>query len=122
VTDSRDDFEFLDGDELGEEPGDPDLPGTHDYPPDRALGVDDPSIDTPDDVRTRELRRDVESDDDSPGFVLVAPDAEGGLDEEAQEIGVAVDATGVELSPEESALHVIEPSELDGSGDDVGGG
>jgi len=120
VTDSRDDFEFLDGDELGEEPGDADLPGTHNYPPDRALGVDDPSVDVPDDLATRELRRDVRSDDDSPGFVLVPPDGEGYSDEEAQEIAVAVDAAEADLPPEEAALHIIDPGEIEPGTDDYG--
>jgi hypothetical protein len=119
VTDDRDDFEFLDEDMLEQDPGDPELPGTQNFPPDAPLGADDPSIDTADDVLTRELRRNVPSDDESPGFVLVTPDAEGWPDQEPQEIGLAVDATGIELSPEESALHVIEPDELDGTGDDA---
>lgn len=110
VTDSRDDFEFLDGDDLGEEPGDEELPGTGDFPPDRALGVDDPSLDVPDDVRTRELRRDVESDDRSSGFVLVSPEGDDGYtDEEAQAIGVEMDAPDDEQPAEEAALHIIDP-------------
>ena len=114
MTDSRDDFEFLDGDDLGEEPADPELPGTGDFPPDRALGVDDPSADVPDDLRTRELRRDVQSDDRSPGFVLVTPEGDDGYsDEEAQEIGDEVDASDADLAAEEAAMHVIDP---DGSG------
>jgi len=99
---------------LGEEPGDPELPGTGDFPPDRALGVDDPSADVPDDLRTRELRRDVQSDDRSPGFVLVTPEGDDGYsDEEAQEIGDEVDASDADLAAEEAAMHVIDP---DGSG------
>jgi len=111
VTDSRDDFEFLDGDELGEDVGDPELPGAHDFPPDRALGVDDPSVDTPDDLRTRELRRDVGSDDSSSGFVLVSPEGDDGYtDEEAQEIAVEMYAIDDdELPAEEAALHIIDP-------------
>ena len=111
MTDARDDFEFADGDALDEQPGDPDLPGTHNFPPDYPLGADDPSLDSDDDLAIRELRRDVESDDESPGFVLVPPDGDGYLDEEAQEIGIAVDATDVDLPPEEAALHIIDPNE-----------
>jgi hypothetical protein len=112
VTDARDDFEFLDGDDLDEQPGDPDLPGTHNFPPDYPLGADDPSLDSEDDLATRELRRDVESDEQSPGFVLVPPDGDGYTDEEAQEIGIAVDATDIDLPPEEAALHIIDPNEM----------
>ena len=110
MTDSRDDFEFLDGDDLGEEPGDPELPGTGDFPPEHALGADDPSADVPDDLRTRELRRDVQSDDRSPGFVLESPEGDDGYsDEEAQEIGEEMDATDDDLAAEEAAIHVIDP-------------
>ena len=110
MTDSRDDFEFIDGDDLGEEPGDEELPGTHDYPPDRALGVDDPSLDVPDDLRTRELRRHVGSDDRPDGFVLVTPEGDDGYsDEEAQEIGVEMDAVDDDLPAEEAALHIVDP-------------
>jgi hypothetical protein len=112
MTDSRDDAEFLDGDALGEEAGDDDLPGTDDYPPDHSVGVEDPTRSVSDDLATRELRRDVGSEDSSPRFSLVAPDGEQGLsDDESQEIADAVDAVDVELSPEETALHIIPSDE-----------
>ncbi|HEY0519071.1 MAG TPA: hypothetical protein VGC84_06225 [Ilumatobacteraceae bacterium] len=113
MSDSRDDAEFLDGDELGEEVGDDELPGTAGFPPDYPLGVDDPSLTAPDDVRTRELRRDVSDDEDAEAFVLVTPDdVDDVVDDEAQQIATAVDP-GDLASPEEAALHVIEPSDLD---------
>jgi hypothetical protein len=112
MTDSRDDAEFLDGDVLGEEAGDDDLPGTDEFPPDRSVGVEDPTRSVSDDFATRELRRDVGSDDSSPRFSLVAPDGEQGLsDDESQEIADAVEAIDVELSPEEAALHIIPSDE-----------
>ena len=45
MTDNRDDAEFLDGDALGEEVGDEELPGTEGFPPDRPWGVEDPTRD-----------------------------------------------------------------------------
>jgi hypothetical protein len=112
MTDSRDDAEFVDGDALGEEVGDDDLPGTDEFPPERSVGVEDPSRSVSDDFATRELRRDVGSKESSPRFSLVAPDGEEGLsDEESQEIADAVEAVDVELSPEESALHIIPSGE-----------
>ena len=113
MTDNRDDAEFLDGDALGEEIGDEALPGTEDFPPDRAQGVDDPTRSVSDDFATRELRRDVESHDSPSPFSLVAPDGAQGLsDGESQEIADAVDA-GDGVSPEESALHIIPSGETD---------
>jgi hypothetical protein len=112
VTDSRDDAEFLDGDALGEEPGDEQLPGTEGFPPERPLGVDDPSRESDDDFATRELRRDVGSEHPADTFVLVDPESsEGLMDTESQEIASAVDAADTDVSPEEAALHI------EGSGD-----
>jgi hypothetical protein len=114
VTDSRDDAEFLDGDALGEEPGDQQLPGAEGFPPDRPVGVDDPSRATSDDVSTRELRRDVPSQEPPDAFVLLAPDSsEGLMDTESQEIASAVDAVDSDLSPEEAALHIVDPSDTE---------
>ncbi len=109
MTDNRDDAEFLDGDALGEEVGDEELPGTEGFPPDRPWGVEDPTRDVSDDVATREQRRDVESPGGGRGFALVADgSSEGLMDDEAQEIAAAVEATEGELSPEESALHIVD--------------
>jgi len=106
MTDNRDDAEFLDGDALGEEVGDEELPGTEGFPPDRPWGVEDPTRDVSDDVATREDRRDVGSSHGARGFTLVADgSSEGLMDDEAQEI--AVEASEGELSPEESALHIV---------------
>ena len=114
MTDNRDDAEFLDGDALGEEVGDEALPGIDDFPPERPLGVEDPTRSVRDDYATRELRRDVGSHDSSPSFSLVAPDGVEGLsDGESQEIADAVDAIKGELSPEESALHIIPSGETE---------
>ena len=56
----------------------------------------------------------MQSDDRSPGFVLVTPEGDDGYsDEEAQEIGDEVDASDADLAAEEAAMHVIDP---DGSG------
>ena len=114
MADDRDDAEFLDGDALGEEPGDDALPGTDDFPPERSLGVEDPSRSVSDDLATRELRRDVGSHDSPPTFSLVAPDGSDGLsDDEPQEIADAGDASESELSPEERALHIIPELGID---------
>ena len=109
MTDNRDDAEFLDGDALGEEVGDEELPGTEGFPPDRPWGVEDPTRDVGDDVATREQRRDVESRRGVRGFALVADgSSEGLMNDEAQEIAAAVEASDGELSPEESALHIVD--------------
>jgi hypothetical protein len=109
MTNDRDDSEFVDGDVLGEEVNDDDLPGAVDFPPDRALGVDDPSRDFGDDVATRELRRSVEHPSGQERFTLVDDAAsEGLMDVEAQEVAAEVDASADELSPEESALHIVD--------------
>jgi hypothetical protein len=111
VTDDRDDAEFLDGDALGEDVGDEVLPGAEGFPPERAVGVDDPSREFSDDFATRELRRDSSPEGSSEdSFVLVAPDESDGLgDTESQEVASAVDSDDSELSPEESALHIVDP-------------
>ncbi len=116
MTDNRDDAEFLDGDALGEEVGDEGLPGTEGFPPDRPWGVEDSTRDVSDDVATRELRRSVGSHRNGEGFALVAEgfalvaegSSEGLMDDEAQEIASAVDATEGDLSPEEGALHIVD--------------
>lgn len=108
MTDNRDDFEFLDGDVLGEDIGDDDQPGVN-YPDDRPWGVQDPSLDAPDDLATRELRRDVTVPTDEEETITLVDDSAIGLpDTEPQEIGTAVDVSADELTPEESALHIVE--------------
>lgn len=110
MTDNRDDAEFLDGDNLGEEVGDDDLPGTQNFPPERPWGVEDPtSDDVDDDVATRELRVDHDRTQRSEAFALVSDGStEGLMDDEAQEIASAVDASEGDLSPEEQALHIVD--------------
>lgn len=113
MTDDRDDAEFVDGDVLGEDVDDEDMPGAADFPPDRAQGVDDPSRDFDDDVATRQLRRSVERPGaDRSRFGLVDDGAsEGLMDTEAQEIAEDVAASPDELGPEERALHIVEEDE-----------
>ena len=111
MTDDRDDAEFLDGDVLGEEVGDDDLPGA-DFPPDRAVGVDDPSRAAEDDVATRELRHAVPGSD-TEGFTLIQEGSvEGLMDTEAQELGEEVEAGENDLSPEEQALHIVDDDDV----------
>ena len=109
MTDNRDDAEFLDGDALGEEVGDEALPGTEGFPPDRPWGIEDPTRDVSDDVATRDRRRSIGSRRDAERFTLVAEgSSEGLMDDEAQEIASAVDATEGDLSPEEGAMHIVD--------------
>src|SRR3954447_6299491 len=109
MTDDRDDAEFLDGDVLGEEVGDDAMPGEAQFPPDMALGVDDPSLDVDDDVATRDLRADASEAGTEPAIALVDDGAPDGLaDDEAQEIATAVDITDGDIAPEESALHIVD--------------
>jgi hypothetical protein len=112
MTDSRDDAEFLDGDVLGEDVGDQERPGAANFPPDRPLGIDDPTRSVDDDLATRELRRDVGSDQSAETFTLLAPESSDGItDSESQEVASEVEAAAADLSPEESALHIIEPTD-----------
>ena len=109
MTDDRDDAEFVDGDALGEEVNDDDLPGVSDFPPDRALGVDDPSRDYDDDLATRQLRRSTDRLGADDGIALVDDgSSEGLMDSEAQEVADDVPASADELGPEERALHIVD--------------
>ena len=77
----------LDGDVLGEEVGDDGLPGIGDYPPDQALGVNDPNLVADDDVAMREARSRAEEaagDAVRPGDLL-PPDADDGFDDAEQQ-------------------------------------
>jgi hypothetical protein len=123
VSDDRDDMsEQLDGDVLGERPGDPDRPGVGDYPPDRSLGVEDPSLFDEDDLATRAvLRRDVGTEP-AGDVMLVDPAPIDGTDHDetltGEGIDLAGDGTGPvptdDLSAEEAAVHVIgDPDESD---------
>ena len=111
MSQNRDDAEFLDGAALGEEVGDDRLPGTENFPPDRPWGVEDPTRDdgVDDDMATRGLRMDHERPRSARSFALVADgSSEGLMNDESQEIALAIDATEGDLSPEESALHIVE--------------
>ena len=110
--------ELLDGDVLGEEPGDPDRPGATAYPPDRPLGVEDPSLYDDDDLDTRAtLRRDVDRHvdrgEDPAGrdrdFVLVDVSPEGALDHESALLAEAASGDlGDDMPAEEAAIHVVD--------------
>lgn len=116
MTDADDRSEQLDGDVLGEEPLDPDLPGVGDYPPDRSLGVEDPSLIADDDLATRaDLRRDIDrgrvgDGDERPlhEVVLVDPDPAGELDHDPTLTAEAADAAFDDLPAEEAAIHVVD--------------
>jgi hypothetical protein len=125
VSDDRDLIsEQLDGDRLGEQPGDIDPPGLTDFPPERPLGVEDPSLFDDDDLATRsDLRRDL-AGDDSVDVVLVDPHPVDGSDhdESAAGVGIVVDENGAgvsgDLSAEEAAVHLIPESDDWGAPDE----
>jgi hypothetical protein len=109
-----DQSESLDGDELGEDIGGEHLPGIGDYPPEESLGVEDPSLAGPDDVATRELRRDVDeavSDEDRPVDLADPEDTlgVGGEDVEQEALGDAFEPEpGDPVEPEVAAMHVVD--------------
>ena len=114
-NDLPDPSESLDGDELGEDVGGDHLPGIGDYPPDESQGVEDPSLAGPDDVATRELRRDVSDpagdDDDRPVDLADPEDAlgAGGEDVEHAAVGDAFDPEpGEPVDPEVAAMHIVD--------------
>jgi hypothetical protein len=109
MTDDRDDVsESLDGDKLGEGIGDDEIPGLVDYPPDRYLGAEDPSLDGDDDLALRDARRvDPLDTDDGEGVVLEDPNESGRDDHEAQELGIDVPQSDGPVAPEEAALHIV---------------
>lgn len=113
--DTRDDIsEVLDGDVLGEEPGDDERPGTSDFPPDQPMGVEDPSLFGDDDLDTRALRRDVDDTASDPNLVLVDVVPDGEPDHEATLVADAELATSSgELSAEEAAIHLIDEEPID---------
>lgn len=111
-----DESEQLDGDELGEQPGGSNLPGIGDFPPDRSMGVEDPSLYAPDDVDTRDLRSSIEEfTDEAAGAPvdLADPDEDAsfgsGEDTEPEAVGDAVSPTdGEPVPPEVAAMHVVD--------------
>lgn len=70
--------EQLDGNVLGEQPGDEAMPGVGDYPPDTALGVNDPNLVADDDVAMREARTVADETTDSPDRDLAGADPAAG--------------------------------------------
>ncbi|MGE0880929.1 MAG: hypothetical protein AB7L13_08005 [Acidimicrobiia bacterium] len=112
MSDQDDISEAVDGDVLGEDPFDADQPGVAAYPPDRALGADDPSLFSTDGIETRELRRYTEPVHDVPEVVIVE-DAASTRDVEKDLVaeGVDIDADRLaaeEFGAEEAAVHVVE--------------
>ena len=112
MPDPDDRSEQLDGDVLGEQPFDDDPPGLADYPPERSLGAEDPSLFEADDLATRaELRRDAASavDPQTDDVLLVDPAPTGALDHDETLTADAIDVDGddPDVSAEESAVHVV---------------
>jgi hypothetical protein len=109
MTGDRDDVsEALDGDKLGEGIGDDEMPGLADYPPDRYLGAEDPSLDGDDDLAVRDARREEHAFTiDADGVVLEDPNEPGRDDREAQELGSDVPGSAGPVAPEEAALHIV---------------
>jgi hypothetical protein len=113
----RDQSEQLDGDELGEEVGDDDLPGLGDYPPDEAQGAEDPNLYTSDDVAARTLREEpdepaaADGPADGGGVIdLVLPDDQDPIvDHEAEALGeIGELEDGDPVPPEVAAVHVVD--------------
>ena len=108
--------EGLDPDEIGDDPS-----GDLSYPPDRPLGVNDPTRDdrVEDSVASRSARE--EPDFGEPGYEpdddalrLVAPNDVLADDEsEAVALGIVPDDEA-DLSAEEAAVHPIADPDLDG--------
>jgi hypothetical protein len=111
-TSDTDGSEQLDGDVLGEDVGDDGLPGIGDYPPDQALGVNDPNLVADDDVAMREARHRSEEgagDDQDRPLDLLPPDADDDLlDAEQQAIATDAaddDADRIDPPAEIAAIH-----------------
>ncbi len=112
--------EQLDGDVLGEQPGDDSMPGVGDYPPDQALGVNDPNLVADDDVAMREARTVADLTIDSPDGDLAGPDPAAGdllppdgdtgdRDDVQQLLGSTTDDDEVTTPPAEvQAIHITE--------------
>ncbi len=114
MTDDRDDSsEQLDGDVLGERPGDIDRPGVHDYPPEHPLGVEDPSLFDDDDLATRaDLRMDIEADG-APDVLLVDPSPIDGSDHDETMFGAGDPPDpSYDISAEEAAIHLVPETTL----------
>lgn len=123
MSDSQhDNAEQLDGNVLGEKPGDDTLPGVNQFVERRPLHSEDPALlmggsETEDDLRTREWRErdDLAADDpaasgDHHAADLLNPD-EGGaaaVDDEAQLIAHEQEPTSPDVAPEVDAIHLVD--------------
>jgi hypothetical protein len=112
MPDPDDRSEQLDADKLGDDPSRDDVPGTDDFPPDRSLGVEDPSLYGDDDLVTRaELRRDVggaAGTGEREEVVLVDPYPAGVRDLDESLAGDAVEPPDADLAAEEAAVHIVD--------------
>ncbi len=106
--------EATDSTVLGEDGQSDVLPGTVGFPPTEPTGVgpedtlsDAEHHDSVAERSQRETSETVEPDDEA--IRLMDPDGGGTLDDEAQAIGEAGDASDL-VSPEEAAMHVDDPS------------
>jgi hypothetical protein len=111
--------ERLDGDVLGEEVGDDGMPGVGSFPPDQALGVNDPNLVADDDVAMREARTrgddvagEVAGDEPPPveraGDLLPPAGDDGAVDREQQAVATTADDAdeAVDRPAEVEAVHV----------------
>ena len=111
--------EQLDGNVLGEKPGDDTMPGVGDFPPDQALGVNDPNLVADDDVAMREARtvadETIDSPDrdlagaDAPAGDLLPPDGDTGARDDVQQmLGETADDDSTVTPPEVEALNITD--------------
>jgi len=121
MPDPDDRSEQLDADKLGDDPFRDDASGAGDYPPDRSLGVEDPSLYGDDDLATRaELRRDVGGAGGSDEMSLVDPYPAGVRDLDETLTGAAVESPSPPPA-EEAAIHVVDAAAADdGAAEDAG--
>lgn len=102
----------LDGDVLGEQVGDDELPGVGDYPPDQLQGVDDPNQVARDDVAMREARtrgEGVAGDAELPGDLLPPDGDHDRRDDEQQALGDEADEADRDrtaMPAEVAAVHI----------------
>lgn len=116
VTDEQDKAEALDGNALGEQPGDPGLPGVNDFTDQSAMHSEDPALlmggsETQDEIHTREWREQPEVGESTPadtGYRLVeeATDVPTLADGEKDAVADAFRPQDGELSAEEAAIHL----------------
>lgn len=124
MADPDDRSEQLDSDVLGDDPFRDEPPGTGDYPPERSLGVEDPSLFDEDDLETRAvLRRGAHAGASGDGSEIVLidryPSGQRDLDESLTGEGVE---PGRDVSPEDAAVHVHGRTDgpPENTGNDIG--